>query len=123
MRRLYYPSTAGSGPGRGVQSIRMRAFVQAVAGTIEQQQPDVGFVLRQIDRMPVLPRTGVAVLELAFQLSCLLARGRLFQHLPAARRSDQLVAWRNSRWPLCRDFVMLHEGLLWFSAYAGTESR
>ena len=96
----------------------MREFVQAVAATIEPRQPDVGFVQRQIGRLPWLPRLGVAGLEMAFQLSCLLGCGSLFQNLPAARRAGILAGWRNSRWALCREFVMLHEGLLWFSAYA-----
>lgn len=92
--------------------------MEAVAGTIGPQRPDVGFVLRQIDRMPLLLRLGAGLLGLLFQLFCILRSGRLFQRLSVEKRASLLAVWRNSSWLFCRDFVLLYEGLLLFSAYA-----
>ena len=96
----------------------MQAFVEAVAESMGPRQPDAGFALRQIGRLPALPGAALALLKILFELSCLCRRGSLFRNLPVERRSAMLAAWRRSRWLPCRDFVALHEGLLWFSVYA-----
>ncbi|MCY4324630.1 MAG: hypothetical protein OXC81_01195 [Betaproteobacteria bacterium] len=99
----------------------MREFVQAVSAAIEAQGADVEFVIRQIGRMPPLPRLAVAALRGAFQINCLLANGCSFEQLDAAGRTRRLQAWRTSGLAPLRDFVLLHEGLLVFSAYSQLE--
>jgi hypothetical protein len=78
----------------------------------------VEFVLEQHQRMPDFLRFPILILTLILDGLTLLWRGAPFHTLPPNLRSQQIEAWRNSRFSFCRDLIRFYESLTLFSWYS-----
>lgn len=109
----------------------VRAVVESVCAALASGGPvlaapydDVAcFVDEAVGRMPSPQGAGVRLLAMAFDLSAFPSAGELFHRLGPEARAAHLRSWRESRWPLCRQFVRLHESLAVFRLFARLEPQ
>jgi hypothetical protein len=78
----------------------------------------VRFLLEQHGRMATYLQWAFRVLTFIFEWSSVLRHGRRFHRLPHSKRRSQIEKWRNSRLPLCGDFIRFFDiwvTFFWFS--------
>lgn len=78
----------------------------------------VAFTLGQRGRMPDWMGLAFVILTLGFCGQSLLFHGALFNRLDHEQRWEQILAWRNSRLGVRRNFIRFYESLAvlgWYS--------
>src|SRR4051794_107600 len=78
--------------------------------------PVVGFVTRQLGRMPDFTRLPFRMLIVLFGLQTLLLYGTPFAGASGGLRAQQVSHWRASRLGFRRDFIRFFDSLVVFSA-------
>ena len=113
----------GGGVGFGVGvfgGVMFFGVVESVVTTVASGASGE-FARRQLAALPWYLRAGVAAAAAGFAADSYWRNGRGFAALPVAEREAQIARWRGGRFEGGRKFVMLCEGLAWFSHYARDE--
>ena len=80
----------------------------------------VNFVIEQQNRMPDYLQFPLFILTLIFDIWGLLRTGLFFHSQSPSMRQQQIQAWKNSRFQICRDLIRFYESLVvlyWQSDY------
>ena len=72
----------------------------------------VNFVIEQQNRMPDYLQFPLFILTLIFDIWGLLRTGLFFHSQSPSMRQQQIQAWKNSRFQICRDLIRFYESLV-----------
>ncbi len=81
------------------------------------------FILNQHSRLAGYLRSPLLAATLGFDLSGFLPNGKLFHHQDPAARSQQIAAWKNSRFGFQRDLIRYFESLAVLALFTRDENE